>query len=403
MKIKWGVKKLVEIGKIFSGNSINEKIKKERYENINEGLPYIATKDISYNFEIDYNNGIKIPETEITNFRISHKNSIFICAEGGSAGRKMAFNNQDVCFVNKLFTLEPFNSIEPKFVYYFYQTKDFQKQFRSLITGLIGGVSMNKFKEIEIPLPPISEQKHIIKILDESFEIISKAKENSEKNLKSSNELFESYLQSIFANPGKDWEEKNLGEICEDVTVGHVGSMATKYKDKGIPFLRSQNIKPYQISLADVVFIDQEFNKQLKKSQLKPGDLAIVRTGYPGTAAVIPKTLLVSNCSDLVIVRPGKLVDPYFLSFFFNSTYGKKLVLGNIVGAAQKHFNIKAAIKVLIPVPPLIEQQKIIAKLNALSDETKKIEAIYQHKLNNLEELKKSILQKAFNGELVKE
>jgi len=207
-------------------------------------------------------------------------------------------------------------------------------------------------------------------------------------------------LQSVFADKGKHWEEKILDELCKDVTVGFVGTMANKYKETGIPFLRSQNIRPHQISLKDVIYIDSDFNKELKKSQLAPGDLAIVRTGYPGTAAVIPESLPISNCSDIVIVRVGSKIDSYFLCYFFNSTYGKKLVLGNIVGAAQKHFNVGAAKKVKIPLPPIKDQQAIVKKLDALSSETKKLEAIYQQKINDLDELKKSILQKAFNGEL---
>ena len=114
----WELTKLGEIGNIFSGNSINAKTKKEKFLNISSGLPYVATKDISYDSIIDYDNGVKIPEKELRNFRIAHKNSIFICAEGGSAGRKLAFNTKVVCFVNKLFALEAFDFIEPKFVYY---------------------------------------------------------------------------------------------------------------------------------------------------------------------------------------------------------------------------------------------------------------------------------------------
>ncbi len=210
----WEVKELSKIGNIFSGNSINAKIKKEKFLNIDSGMPYIATKDVSYDSVIDYDNGVKIPESELSNFRIAHKNSIFICAEGGSAGRKLAFNPQDVCFVNKLFALEPFDFMEPRYVFYFYHTADFQDQFKSKMTGIIGGVSMGKFKTMHIPVPPLPIQKQIVKILDEAFEKISKAKENSEQNLKNAKEVFESYLQSVFESKGEGWEEKKLIEVC---------------------------------------------------------------------------------------------------------------------------------------------------------------------------------------------
>ena len=146
-------------------------------------------------------------------------------------------------------------------------------------------LNQKSLNSIAIPFPPLPEQKRIVAILDEAFEGIDRAIANTEKNLANSRELFESYLNAIFTQKGDGWVEKKLEDICKEITVGHVGSMASKYKDSGIPFLRSQNILPFRIKLDNVVFIDNEFHSALKKSQLRPGDLAIVRTGYPGTAA----------------------------------------------------------------------------------------------------------------------
>jgi type I restriction enzyme S subunit len=298
------------------------------------------------------------------------------------------------------FVLRGKDFISNQYLFYFLLTDEFNEQMEKLQKGAsYPAVTDTEVKNIFLRYPKsLPEQHRIVAILDEAFAAIAKAKANAEQNLKNAKELFESYLQEVFEN--ENWEEKCLGDLCTEITVGFVGKMANKYKDTGVPFLRSQNIRPHYISLKDVIFIDHEFNATLKKSQLKPGDLAIVRTGYPGTAAVIPESLEIANCSDIVIVKVGSKIDSYFLCYFFNSTYGKKLVLGNLVGAAQKHFNVGAAKKVKIPVPPLTEQQSIVQKLDALSAETKKLEAIYQQKINDLEELKKSILQKAFSGEL---
>lgn len=150
----------------------------------------------------------------------------------------------------------------------------------------------------------------------------------------------------------------------------------------------------------NAMLIDEVFHRALKKSQLRPGDLAIVRTGYPGTAAVIPPELPDSNCSDLVIVRPNEGVNPHFLAAFFNSAFGKQLVLGKIVGAAQKHFNITAAKEVMLHVPPITEQKKIIRVVNSLRAEIQRLESIYRRKLTALDELKKSMLHQAFSGQL---
>lgn len=161
------------------------------------------------------------------------------------------------------------------------------------------------------------------------------------------------------------WREIKLKDLCEKVTVGHVGPMADRYRDSGITFLRSLNIKPFNLDFRDVKFIDDEFNHELRKSVLRPGDVVVVRTGYPGTAAVIPKSLPVSNCSDLVIVRPGKNLNPHFITAIFNSTFGQTLISGNTVGAAQQHFNITVAKELRFRVPPKSIQDKIAAILSS--------------------------------------
>lgn len=165
-----------------------------------------------------------------------------------------------------------------------------------------------------------------------------------------------------------EWREFKLKDLCEKVTVGYVGPMAEQYLDEGVTFLRSLNIKPFRIELNDVKFVSEQFHHQIRKSALRPGDVAVVRTGYPGTAAVIPNTLPVSNCSDLVIVRPGKELNPHFITAIFNSAFGQTLVSGNTVGAAQQHFNITVAKELRFRVPPKPVQDKIAAVLSAYDE-----------------------------------
>jgi len=102
MRQGWAIRTLKDVGDISSGNSINDTVKKEKYLNLPEGFPYIATKDIGYDTIINYENGVRIPFSEKDSFRIAARNSVLICAEGGSAGRKIGRVDQDVCFVNKL-------------------------------------------------------------------------------------------------------------------------------------------------------------------------------------------------------------------------------------------------------------------------------------------------------------
>lgn len=165
-----------------------------------------------------------------------------------------------------------------------------------------------------------------------------------------------------------NWQEFKLKDVCADITVGYVGPMAEEYQEAGIPFLRSLNIKPFKLDYDNLKFIDDKFHEKLRKSALRPGDIVVVRTGYPGTACVIPKALKVANCSDLVVIRPGEKINPHFLAAIFNSTFGQNLVSGNLVGAAQQHFNVTVAKELKLQLPSRILQDKIAAILSAYDD-----------------------------------
>jgi type I restriction enzyme S subunit len=286
--------------------------------------------------------------------------------------------------------------------YAFHALRYITEEIEQQVSGAVGLVHITKEKlnEFTIPLPSMKEQERIVGILDEAFAGIATAKANAEKNLQNARALFESHLQSIFTRRGDGWVDRQLASLCTEITVGHVGPMKTEYRTHGVPFLRSQNIRPFDVSMDNVMFVDETFHRALKKSRLRPGDLAIVRTGYPGTAAVIPPELPDANCSDLVIVRPGDTVSPHFLAAFFNSAFGKQMVLGKLVGAAQKHFNVTAAKEVVLHVPPLSEQREIVRAVDLLRTETQRLESLYQRKLAALDALKQSLLHQAFSGQL---
>lgn len=164
------------------------------------------------------------------------------------------------------------------------------------------------------------------------------------------------------------WEVIKLNDICDEITVGHVGPMINEYIEVGIPFLRSQNIHPYYLDLSSIKFISQNFHEKLKKSALHPGDVVVVRTGYPGTSCIIPKTLPIANCADLVIIKPTARLNGKYLTYIFNSTWGQNSVYGKLVGVAQQHFNVSAAKDMIINLPPIQIQKKIVSILSAYDD-----------------------------------
>jgi type I restriction enzyme, S subunit len=165
----------------------------------------------------------------------------------------------------------------------------------------------------------------------------------------------------------REWQDTTLGEVAAEVTVGYVGPMADQYVASGVLFLRSLNVEPFRLDLHEVKYIGEEFHRKLQKSSLAPGDVVIVRTGKPGAAVVIPESLPVANCSDLVVVRPGPQLDPRFLVYYINSS-ARHHVSAYTVGAVQQHFNISSAKEMRLNLPPLWEQRAIARILGALDD-----------------------------------
>lgn len=161
----WNFYRLKDKFDIYTGNSISDKT---LYENIINGLPYIATKDIDIDQgNINYDNGMFIPCTMLNNFKISHEKSSLICIEGASAGKKMGFNTRKSCFVNKLCSIKSKrDNTEDKYFYYQLQSNIWATQFFAILNGMIGGVSVNSLKSFHVILPPKEEQIEIVKYLD---------------------------------------------------------------------------------------------------------------------------------------------------------------------------------------------------------------------------------------------
>ena len=168
--LKWEICRFESIVEMYTGNSINESDKAKKYIGLSDGYNYIATKDISFNHTVNYDNGVKIPYGE-PKFKIAYKGDPLLCIEGGSAGRKIAILSEDVCFVNKLCVFHSLG-VNKKYLYYYLQSPQFCELFKKNTSGLIGGVSINTLKSLYFMLPPLSEQLRIVCAVEKVFSYI---------------------------------------------------------------------------------------------------------------------------------------------------------------------------------------------------------------------------------------
>jgi type I restriction enzyme S subunit len=285
--------------------------------------------------------------------------------------------------VGKFYKID-YSRINLEFLKYALSSHQVNKYYKSLGKG---GLQINIKKQdilnVEIPLPPLKQQQQIVTILDKTFAAIDTAKNNAEQNLLNAKEIFASYLQDIFNNKGDDWTEQKLNEISENLDNKRIPITKKHRKSGGVPYYGASGIVDY---VKDYIFDENLLCIS------EDGANLLART-YPIAFSISGKTWVNNHAHVLYFEN---MYTQKFIELYLNSIKLDDF----ITGMAQPKLNQTQLNKILIPVPPLKQQQKIVKKLNALQSETKKLEVIYQQKIDDLIELKKSTLQKAFNGEL---
>lgn len=385
-KITWQTKKLGEVCEVIAGQSPEGKY----YNSSGKGLPFYQGKK---EFTEKY---LGAPTTWTTNITKEAQDGDILMSVRAPVG-PVNFSTSRICIGRGLTAIRPSKSIDNEFLF------NFLIKHENEIIGNAGAVfnSINKrqIEDILISLPSVPEQKRIVAILDKAFVALAKAKENAEKNLENACELFESYLQSVFANPGRGWEEKKLGEVCGIVNGGTPDTKVSEYWDG-----KHLWMTPKDMGKLNDIFVNDTARKitdtGLKNSSAKllPINSVILSSRAPIGYLAINKKEMSTNqgCKGMV---PKKELDALFLYYFLKKSVELLNSLGS--GTTFKELSGTKLAEVKIPLPPTLEQKRIVTKFGSLSIETKKLEAIYQQKLVDLEELKKSVLQKAFAGKFV--
>jgi type I restriction enzyme S subunit len=271
----------------------------------------------------------------------------------------------------------------------------------------IRNLDFTAYKQIPVPLPPLPEQERIVGILDEAFEGIAAATAQAEKNLHNARELFQSVLQSTFSQKGDDWVDRPIGELC-DILNGFAFKSKDAIESSNVQVIRMGNLYQNELSLnRKPAFYPENFSTEFEPFLLSEGDIIMSLTGTVGKedygfAVRIPETerkLLLNQRIAKFHSFNGTLYDSYFLHFLKSRVF-LDVLYSTSRGTRQANLSSVTIKELTVPISPLPTQQAIVEKLDALSEETKALEAIYERKQSALAELKQSLLQKAFAGEL---
>lgn len=407
MKAGWEVKPLGEVCNFENGDRGKNYPGKKCF--VVSGVPFINAGLID-DGKILWDNMNFIPEDRfelLSRGKIQSGDFLF-CLRGslGKFGRYIS--DKPAAIASSLVIIRPNDEILASFFAYYLRSEHCAAEIVRLAAGAAQpNLGANDLKQFTVPIPPLEEQRRIVAVLDAAFEGLTRAEENAKANLKNARELFEAQLKEQFDPLPKMWTRKRLDEICSKIGSGATprgGKNA--YKVEGISLVRSLNIHDREFRHKGLAFIDIDQARKLSIVTVEQDDVLLNITGASvARCAQIDNTVLPARVNQHVaIIRPieGTII-PRFLCYELTSEpYKKALLKTGEDGGATRQAITKTQIQDLIVGYPIgkVEQNRICEKLMNAEKFSLELKAIYRTKLTDIADLRQSLLQKAFAGEL---
>ncbi|HRU96596.1 MAG TPA: restriction endonuclease subunit S [Ruminococcus sp.] len=391
--------KLGEIATIYNGNSINQSVKNQKYMNDVPGWNYIATKDVGVDGKITYQNGVIIPYSE-KGFRIAPAGSVFVCSEGGSAGKKTAVLQEDVCFGNKLFAIVNDKGLyNEKYLFYYTRFERFREQFKLLATSLMGGISVKNFSAIKVPLCSLQDQHRIVSRIEELFSQLDSGVET----LKKTKEQLKVYRQAVLKEAFSHINEYNIiRNVSTLVTSGSRG-WAKYYSNSGAIFVRIGNLTRtgIDIDFKDTQFVELPDKAEGVRSKLLPNDVLVSITADLGSIGLVPDNIDEAYINQhIALVRFNNPNQGKFMAYYLRSDYGQKELLKNKRGAGKLGLGLDDIRDSRVPIVTDDMASSIVAEIESRLSVCDSIEKTIDTALQEAEALRQSILKQAFEGGL---
>ncbi|MHB1078219.1 MAG: restriction endonuclease subunit S [Prosthecobacter sp.] len=315
----------------------------------------------------------------------------------GSIGN-VFFIEEDFWPLNTVLYVKDFHGNEPRFVFHLLKNFDLKR----FATGAgVPTLNRNFVHDELVNVPPLAEQQRLVGLLDEAFEGLATTQANAEKNLQNARALFESHLQSVFADHWQAGELVTLTDLATDITDGD--HLPPPKSPTGVPFITIGNIvkETREIDFSDTFMVPRSYFDALKPyKKPRQGDVLYTVTGSFGIPVIVRDDTEFCFQRHIGLVRPKPGTSSSWLYYLLMSPQLLKQANDGATGTAQKTVSLKLLRSFVVPKVSPKQQKQAVEKLDTLTEETQRLASLYEQKLAALEALKKSLLHQAFTGEL---
>ena len=314
-----------------------------------------------------YQNSLK-PLGFHTNYNCPKNSTFIICA--GAAG-EIGYSEKEYWSADDCFYCKCPENVSSRYLFHILLNNQ-HYLFSRVRKASIPRLSRTFIESMTIPLPPIEVQEEIVRILD-SFTALT-AELTAE--LIARKKQYEFYLDKLLSFEGfASWEKKEievkwmkLRDLFPHIRNGFVGTVTPYFTDSenGVRYLEGTNIHDGVISDNEILYVTRDFHKQHIKNELKCDDILMVQSGHIGECAVVGEKYAGSNCHALIIMSNGGLCNSKYVCHYFHTKAGFKQLTPAITGGTIQHVLAKKVQNVIIPVPPIEVQNKIVEILDRL-------------------------------------
>ena len=394
MKEGWEYKKLGEVCKRITDGSHNPP------QGVEKSCNYMLSSQNVQNGYLDMSSVRYLSDENfrIENQRTQAKKGDVLLTIVGTIGRTWVLDGTEgnITFQRSVAILKPSEEINSRFLMYFLLSQN--SKLNSTAQGAAQkGIYLKQLGNIEVQYPSFSEQQSIVDYLDSAFAKIDAMKANAEKALNEAKALFQASLKEML-EPKEGWEEKTLKEVCSLITDGTHHSPPNnecgKYK-----YITAKNIRIWGLDLSNITYVSEEVHKEIiARCNPQKGDVLYIKDGATtGIAIVNPLDEEFSMLSSVALIKPNKdVLLSEFLCYTLNSPSIYNQTRNQMDGAAITRVTLVKIKGFVISVPPLTEQQSIVATLDSLKSKVDRLQGNYDKISQECDALKQAILRQVF-------